>query len=239
MSGHSKWAKIKRSKGAVDQERGRLFQRIAKEIYVAVKNGDPNIDMNTSLKLVIEKAKGVNMPKDNIERAIEKAVGSAKDENFESIRYEGYGPSGVAFIVDCLTDNKNRTASMVRSAFTKRGGNLGTSGSVAYMFERIGLIVVPNDINEDEVMMCALDNGAIDFITNEDNYEIYTSTDDFMKVKEALVKLGVKEFLTTEVTLVANQKVALDEEHTQKALSLVELLEEIDDVQDVYHNLEE
>lgn len=239
MSGHSKWSTIKRKKGEIDAARGKVFQKLAKEIYVAAKSGTPDIDSNAQLRMVVEKAKGQNMPKDNIQKAIDKAKGAQGGEDYESIRYEGYGPSGVAFMVDCLTDNRNRTASMVRSSFTKRGGNLGTDGSVSYMFERKGIIVTDKEKDADEVMMSALDNGALDFIENEDTYEIYTTAEDFIKVKEGLEALGINEFLTSEVTYIANNLVSLDEETKEKVYGLVETLEDIDDVQNVYHNMED
>lgn len=237
MSGHSKWATIHRKKGLLDAERGKIFQKIAKELYVAAKgtNGDPND--NPGLRLVVEKAKSNNMPKDNIQKAIDKAVKSTGGEDYESVRYEGYGPNGVAFMVDCLTDNRNRTAMLVRSTFTKRGGNLGTDGSVSYMFERKGVIVIDKTLDEDTVMMTALDNGADDVVTNDDSYEIYTTPDAFLKVKTSLEELGVTNFLTSEITYVANNLVELDEEATEKVLALSDALDEIEDVQNVYHNL--
>jgi YebC/PmpR family DNA-binding regulatory protein len=168
MSGHSKWATIHRKKGELDAARGKVFQKIAKEIYVAAKgtNGDPN--SNASLRAVIEKARANNMPKDNIEKAIAKAVGGAGDESYESVRYEGYAPGGVAIMIDCLTDNRNRTAMLVRSTLTKKGGNLGTDGSVSYMFERKGVITIPKELDEDTVMMSALDSGALDFVSEDE-----------------------------------------------------------------------
>ena len=239
MSGHSKWATIHRKKGELDAARGKVFQKLAKELYVAAKLGTPDPDSNPTLRMVIEKARSANMPKDNIQKAVDKAKGATEGENYESIRYEGYGPGGVAFMVDCLTDNRNRTASQVRACFTKRGGNLGTDGSVSYLFVRKGIIVIPSDYDEDEVMMTALDNGALDIITNSDTYEIYTSNDTFIKVKEALEAMGVKEFLTSETTFIANNEIELDEETKEKVINLVEQLEELDDVQDVYYNLKE
>ena len=152
MSGHSKWATIHRKKGALDQARGKVFQKLAKELYVAARSGNADPDSNAALRLVVEKAKAANMPKDNIQKAIDKAKGTNEGENFEAVRYEGYGPSGVAFMVDCLTDNRNRTASQVRSAFTKKGGNLGTDGSVSYLFKRIGMIEIPDGYSEDDLM---------------------------------------------------------------------------------------
>ena len=237
MSGHSKWATIHRKKGELDAARGKIFQKIAKEIYVAAKGTNGNPDDNPSLRAVLEKARSNNMPKDNIQKAIEKAVGGAGGEDYESVRYEGYGPSGVALMIDCLTDNRNRTAMLVRSTLTKRGGNLGTDGSVSYLFERKGVIVIDKSIDEDTAMMTALDNGALDFVTNDDNYEIYTSTEDFINVKVALEEAGVKEFLTSEITYVANNLIELDEETTEKVQGLIDTLEDIDDVQNVYSNL--
>ena len=205
MSGHSKWATIHRKKGALDQARGKVFQKLAKELYVAAKLGTPDPDSNASLRLVVEKAKAANMPKDNIQKAIDKAKGASEGENFESVRYEGYGPAGVAIMVDCLTDNRNRTASGVRSAFTKRGGNLGTDGSVSYLFKRTGIIEIPVEYNEDEVMLTSLDAGADDVSKNDETYEITMSAENLMAVKDALEQMGVKEFLTCEVTYLANQ----------------------------------
>jgi len=236
MSGHSKWATIHRKKGLIDAERGKLFQKLAKEIMVAAKGTDGNIENNASLRMVVEKCRSQNMPKDNIQKAIEKATGANNSVNFESIRYEGYGPSGIAVMVDCLTDNKNRSASMVRSAFTKHGGNLGTDGSVSYMFERKGLIVIENNIDEEEAMMISLDNGADDFITNEDNFEIYTTPDNFLNVKAALESINAN-FLDSQVTYIANNEVEEDEETKEKFYKLIDVLDEIDDVQDIYHNL--
>ena len=237
MSGHSKWATIHRKKGELDQQRGKIFQKIAKEIYVAARGTDGNPDNNPGLRAVLEKARSNNMPKDNIQKAIDKATGALGGEDYESVRYEGYGPNGVAVMVDCLTDNRNRTAGMVRSSFTKKGGNLGTDGSVSYMFERKGVIVTDKSVDEDTAMMIALDNGALDFIVNDDNYEIYTDTESFIKVKDALEEAGTKEFITSEITYVANNLVELDDESREKVLGLVEVLEDLDDVQSVYHNL--
>ena len=240
MSGHSKWATIHRKKGELDAARGKVFQKLAKEIYVAAKQGTPDPSSNASLRMVIEKARSANMPKDNIEKAIQKARGAAEGENYESIRYEGYGPNGVAVIVDCLTDNRNRTAGDVRSKFTKRGGNLGTAGSVSYMFERKGIISIPSEYDEEEMMMTSLDAGADDFISEEDAYVITTSPENFVSVKEALENAGVKEFLTSEVTFTPNNTVELDDEEAiEKVHALIEALEELDDVQDVYYNLKE
>ncbi len=239
MSGHSKWATIHRKKGLLDQERGKIFQKLAKEIMVAAKGGSPDPNQNAALRLAVDKAKAQNMPKDNIQKAIDKATGGADGANFESVRYEGYGHGGVAFMVDCLTDNRNRTASQVRSSFTKAGGNLGTDGSVSYMFERRGSIVIPAEYDEDTMMMVALDAGALDFEKNDDTYVISTDQTSFSSVRDALEENGVKEFLECELTYVPNMEVELDEEGQEKVLNLVETLEDLDDVQDVYFNLKE
>ncbi|MDO4995861.1 MAG: YebC/PmpR family DNA-binding transcriptional regulator [Bacilli bacterium] len=239
MSGHSKWATIHRKKGLLDAARGKVFQKLAKEIMVAAKSGSPDPAQNAALRLVVDKAKAQNMPKDNIQKAIDKAAGNSDSANYESVRYEGYGHGGVAFMVDCLTDNRNRTASQVRSSFTKAGGNLGTDGSVSYMFERKGSIAIPSDYDEETMMMTALDAGAIDFENMEDTYVITTDQTTFTAVRDALEEAGVKEFLECELTYVPTMEVTLDEEGTEKVLNLVETLEDLDDVQDVYYNLKE
>ena len=239
MSGHSKWATIHRKKGLIDAARGKVFQKIAKELYVAAKSGTPDPEQNASLRMVVEKAKAANMPKDNIQKAIDKANGAGENEHYDQIRYEGYGPQGVAVMVDCLTDNKNRTASFVRSTFTKKGGNLGTDGSVSYMFERKGSIVIPNKYDEDEVMLTSLDNGAVDVENDGENYNITTTPEDMLKVKDALSQIGVEEFLESEVTYIPNMEVEVDDEHKEKVLELIEQLEDLDDVQSVYFNMKD
>lgn len=236
MSGHSKWATIHRKKGLIDAERGKVFQKLAKEIMVAAKGTNGDIDTNASLRAVVEKARGQNMPKDNIMNAIKKAVGGGEGANFESIRYEGYAPNGIAIMVDCLTDNRNRSAMLVRSTLTKRGGNLGTDGSVSYMFKRRGVLVI-EDGDFDKIMDIAIMNDALD-VTEEDGFvTVITDPADFIKVKEALEEAGILEFADSQVTYVADNLIELDEEKTEKVMSLIESLEEIDDVQDVYHNL--
>ncbi len=240
MSGHSKWATIHRKKGELDAARGKVFQKLAKELFVAAKSGSPDPDSNASLRMVVEKARSANMPKDKIQSAIDKAAGAGSNENYDSIRYEGYGPAGVAIMCDCLTDNKNRTASDVRAAFTHHGGNLGTSGSVSYMFERRGIIDIPSDYPEDDMMMCALDNGALDFVHDGDVYEITTLAEDFIKCKKALEEAGVKEFLTSEVTFVPTNTVEVeDPEKREKVEGLIDTLDDLDDVQAVYSNLKD
>jgi len=238
MSGHSKWATIHRKKGLIDAERGKIFQKIAKEIQVAAKgtNGDP--DMNPGLRMVIEKARSNNMPKDNIQKAIDKAIGAGSDVNFESIRYEGYAPHGIAIMVDCLTDNKNRTAMLVRSTLTKRGGNLGTDGSVSYLFKRLGVIEINKEKDFDSIMEIALDADANDVIETDESYVVYTEPDKFLDVKKAFEENGITEFIQSEVTYIAENKIALSDEDTEKVMGLIETLEDIDDVNNVYHNLD-
>lgn len=239
MSGHSKWATIHRKKGLIDAARGKVFQKLAKEIMVAAKSGSPDPNQNAALRLAVDKAKAQNMPKDNIQKAIEKASGIGDSTNYETIRYEGYGHGGVAFMVDCLTDNRNRTASQVRSVFTKAGGNLGTDGSVSYMFTRRGSIVIPSDYEEDTMMMTALDAGALDFEKEDSTYLITTEAETFTAVKDSLEAAGVKEFLECELTYIPNMEVTLDDEGQEKVHKLVDALEDLDDVQDVYYNLKE
>lgn len=238
MSGHSKWSTIKRKKGAIDAERSKIFQKLAKELYVAAKSGDTDPNSNPSLRMVVEKAKAENMPKANIQSAIDKAKSKTNDENYETIIYEGYGPGGIALMIDCLTDNRNRTASFVRSTLTKRGGNLGTDGSVSYLFERKGLIILDKEYNEDKLMEDVLELDILDFIPTLEGYEIYTLPNDFIKVKDALTAKGYDNYIMSEVTFVPNNYVTLDDEVKEKALSLIEQLEDLDDVQNVYHNLD-
>ena len=238
MSGHSKWSTIKRKKGAIDAERSKVFQKLAKELYVAAKSGDTDPANNASLRMVIEKAKAENMPKSNIQSAIDKAKAKGNDENFEAVRYEGYGPGGMALIIDCLTDNRNRTASFVRSSLTKRGGNLGTDGSVSYLFQRKGMLILDKEYNEDKLMEDALELDIDDLVVEEEGYVITTSPENFLKVKDALTDMGYDKFSMSEVTYVPSNYVTLDEETTDKALALLETLEDLDDVQNVYHNLD-
>ena len=237
MSGHSKWSTIKRKKGAIDAARSKVFQKLAKELYVAAKAGDPDPNNNAQLRMVVEKAKSENMPKANIESAILKAANKSGGENYDSIRYEGYGPGGIALMIDCLTDNKNRTAGFVRSTLTKRNGNLGTDGSVSYMFKRKGVIVLENVYEEEKVMEDVLSLDILDMEIDED-ITIYTDADKFLNVKEELDKFGYDKYVMSEVTFVPDNYIALDEETSEKVVALVEALEDIDDVQNVYHNLE-
>ncbi len=238
MSGHSKWSTIKRKKGAIDAERGKVFAKLAKEIYVAAKGGDSDPNNNAALRMVIEKAKAENMPKSNIQNAIDKAASKGNGENYEVVRYEGYGPSGMAIMIDCLTDNRNRTASFVRSTLTKRGGNLGTDGSVSYLFKRKGLLILEKSYDEDQLMEDVLELEIEDFVSNEDGYEITTAPNQFIDVKEGLESKGYVNFIVSEVTYIPDNYMSLDDEACEKAMALVEALEDLDDVQAVYHNLE-
>src|SRR5574344_659856 len=212
MSGHSKWSTIKRKKGLIDAERSKIFQKLNKEIFVAAKSGDKDPENNPNLRMVIDKAKTENMPKDRIQAAIDKAHSSSNSENYEAIRYEGYAPSGVAVMVDCLTDNKNRTASDVRSTFTKRGGNLGTDGSVAYLFDRKGISVLPKTYDEERLMEIALENNVLDFITTDETYEIYTSFEDFIKINNILEQNNITDFLMNEIRYIPQNTISLNEE---------------------------
>lgn len=236
MSGHSKWSTIKRKKGAIDAARGKVFQKLAKELYVAAKSGDPDPNNNAALRMVVEKCKSENMPKANIESAIQKAASKGNGEEYENIRYEGYGPYGMAIIIDCLTDNKNRTAGFVRSTLTKRNGNLGTAGSVSYMFHKKGVIVIENVYPEEKVMEDILSLDIID-MEIDDDITIYVEPDKFLSVKDELDNMGYDKYLMSEVTLVPDNYLSLDDETAEKALALIEALEDIDDVQNVYHNL--
>ena len=238
MSGHSKWSTIKRKKGAIDAERSKVFQKLAKELYVAAKSGDADPANNAALRMVVEKAKSENMPKANIQSAIDKAHSKNNDESYDAIRYEGYGPGGIAIMIDCLTDNKNRTASFVRSTLTKRGGNLGTDGSVSYLFKRKGLIILDKKYEEDKLMEDVLGLDVEDFIPEEEGYTIYTLPENFISVKDGLTDLGYDETIMSEVTFIPDNYISLDEELKEKALTLIEQLEDIDDVQNVYHNLD-
>lgn len=240
MSGHSKWKTIKAKKGKEDQRRASVFTKLARYITVAVKEGGSNPEFNPSLKSAIEKAKAENMPNDNIERAIKKGEGGEGDANYENVVYEGYGIGGVAVIVDCLTDNRNRTASDVRHAFDKHGGNLGTTGCVSYLFDKKGFIAIENDgsVDEDTLTMDAIDLGAEDFKAYEEGYEIYTAVEDFNKVVEGLKDRGYK-LSDFDISNIPQTTVKLDEEQAIKFEKMVDDLEESDDVQSVSHNLED
>ena len=238
MSGHSKWSTIKRKKGAIDAARSKVFQKLAKELYVAAKSGDSDPNNNAALRMVVEKAKAENMPKANIESAIAKAASKGSSENYDFVRYEGYGPCGIALMIDCLTDNKNRTAGFVRSTLSKRNGNLGTDGSVSYMFKRKGLIVLENIYPEEKVMEDILGLDIIDMEIENEEITIYTEPEKFLSVKDELDKLGYDKYLVSEVTFVPDNYITLDEDSQEKVMMLVEALEDLDDVQNVYHNLD-
>ncbi|APZ55039.1 YebC/PmpR family DNA-binding transcriptional regulator [Salipiger abyssi] len=237
MAGHSKWANIQHRKGRQDAVRAKLFSKFSKEITVAAKMGDPDPDKNPRLRLAIKEAKSQSMPKDNIERAIKKASGGEGD-NYEEIRYEGYGPNGVAVIVEAMTDNRNRTASNVRSTFTKNGGNLGETGSVAFMFERKGEIVYPADAGDaDTVMMAAIEAGAEDVESSEDGHVIYCADTDLNEVSNALeAELGESE--STKLIWKPGTTTELDLDAMQTLMKLVDALEDDDDVQRVTTNFE-
>ena len=239
MSGHSKWSTIKRAKGVTDAKRGALFTKVAREISVAARQGGGDPDANYRLRLAIEKARSVNMPADNIKRTIDKATGSGEAEQFEEIVYEGYGPGGIALLVETQTDNKNRTAADVRSMFTKSGGQLAGAGAVAWQFEPRGLISVPRaGIDADEVALAAIDAGAEDVDTeDEDTIEIYTTPGDLQAVRQALEASGIKVD-SAESAMIAKQTVELDSNKARQALRLVELLEDLDDVQRVTANFD-
>lgn len=242
MSGHSKFANIKHKKERNDSAKGKIFTVIGREIAVAVKEGGSDPVNNSKLRDVIAKAKANNMPNDTIDRGIKKAAGDAASVNYEVLTYEGYGPNGVAIIVDTLTDNKNRTAANVRSAFTKGGGNVGTPGSVSYLFDKKGQIIIDKeelDFDGDELMMIALDAGAEDFAEEEDSYEVLTAPDDFSAVREALEAAGIP-MMGAEVTMIPQTWTELnDEDSVKKMNKILDLLDVDDDVQGVYHNWEE
>lgn len=242
MSGHSKFANIKHKKEKNDAAKGKIFTIIGKEIAVAVKEGGPNPDNNSKLRDVIAKAKANNVPNDTIERGIKKAAGATDSVNYTAITYEGYGPNGIAIIVDTLTDNKNRTASNVRNAFTKGGGNVGTTGCVSFMFDQKGQIIIDKEecgLNADDLMMTALDAGAEDFSEEEDSYEVITTPEDFSLVREALEAAGIP-MASAEVTMIPQNWVELtSDEDIKKMNRILDLLDEDDDVQAVYHNWDE
>ena len=242
MSGHSKFANIKHKKEKNDAKKGKIFTMLGREIQVAVKAGGPDPAVNGKLRDVIAKCKANNMPNDTIDRSIKKAAGGGEDVEYENVTYEGYGPNGVAVIVEVLTDNRNRAAANVRNAFTKGGGNMGNSGCVSFMFDEKGLIVIDKeeiDMDEEELMMAALDAGAEDFAAEEDSYEITTAPDDFSAVRETLEAAGIP-MASAEVTMIPQTYTELtDEEDIKKMNKLLEMLNDDDDVQNTYHNWDE
>lgn len=242
MSGHSKFANIKHKKEKNDAAKGKMFTIIGKEIAIAVKEGGPDPSNNSKLRDVIAKAKANNMPNDTIERGIKKAAGDANSVNYEVMTYEGYGPSGIAIIVDTLTDNKNRTAANVKHAFSKGNGNVGTPGCVSYMFDKKGQIIIDREevtMDSDELMMTALDAGAEDFVEEEDSFTVLTSPDDFSQVREALEAAGIP-MVEAQVEMIPQTYVDLTDEEDIKNLNrILDMLEDDDDVQEVYHNWNE
>ena len=236
MAGHSKWANIQHRKKAVDAKRGKIFTQINRVLSVAAREGGGDPDSNPALRLAIEKANAVNMPKDNIERAIKKATGDLDGVTYEELKYEGYAPGGVAVMVECLTDNRNRTVAEVRHAFTKYGGNLGTDGSVAYLFNKIGVLNFAPGTSEDEVMEVALDAGADDVVSEEDgSIEVITTPEAYDDVKVAMTTAGLKAE-NAEITMRATLEVELDVEGGEKVLRFLDALEDLDDTQDVFSN---
>lgn len=241
MSGHSKFANIKHKKEKNDAAKGKIFTIIGREIAVAVKEGGPDPNNNSRLRDVIAKAKANNMPNDTIDRGIKRAAGDANAVNYEHVTYEGYGPGGIAIIVEALTDNKNRTASNVRNAFTKGNGSMGTTGCVSYMFDQKGQIIIDREeckMEADDLMMLALDAGAEDFSEEEDSFEVLTAPDDFSVVREALEKEGIA-MAQAEVTMLPQNYVSLSEENIKFLNRTLDLLDDDDDVQAVYHNWDE
>ena len=238
MAGHSKWANIQHRKGAQDKKRGKLFTKLIREIAVAAKLGGGDLESNPRLRLAVDKAKAQSMPKDNIERAIKKATGGGSGEELEEVIYEGYGPGGVAIMVGCLTDNRNRTVAEVRHAFTKYGGNLGADGSVAYLFNKGGLISFSQGADEDTVMEAAVDAGAEDVLVNDDgSLDVLTDPADFADIRDTLMRAGLSPELA-EVTMKASTQAELADDEAETMLKMLDHLEDLDDVQNVYSNAE-
>lgn len=237
MAGHSKWSNIKHRKAKVDQQRGKIFTKISKEITMAAREGGPDPAVNLRLRTAIQAARAVNMPNDNIERAIKRGTGEIEGVQYEEIVYEGYGPGGVAIMLDLISDNRNRTASEIRHIFSKHGGNLGESGCVAWMFDTKGLIIIDEDekMSEDDLLMHALEAGAEDFISDDGEYQVITSPSDLEKVKTHLEEQGIK-IASSEVSRIPNNTVKVDREQGERLLKLLDALENNDDVQKVYGN---
>jgi len=235
MAGHSHWAGIKHKKGKIDKQRSAIFSKLSREITVAAKLGDKNPDMNSRLRSAIQAARSANMPKDNIKRAIDKSS-IAADSNFENIRYEGFGPAKIAIVVNTLTDNKNRTASSIRTIFQKNGGGLGMQGSAAHNFQQLGVIKIKKkEIDEEKVFSLAIDAGANDCIFHDDYYEIHTNKDEIYDVKNILEK-EISNFLSTEIEWIAINKIKLNDEDKEKMIKFLEILEDDEDVQNVFTN---
>jgi YebC/PmpR family DNA-binding regulatory protein len=237
MSGHNKWSTIKHKKGAADAKRGKIFTKIIKEISVAAKLGGGDPDGNPRLRTIMDKAKAENMPKDNIERAIKKGTGGMEGVVYEEITYEGYGPGGVAVLVECMTDNRNRTVSDVRSIFTKCNGNMGETGCVSWMFDKKGLLVFPKAVDFDKLFEAAIEAGADDVADEDEQFEVTTDPSAFIEVREALEKAGFKSE-SAEITMIPQTMVALDGKNAENMLKLMDRLEDNDDVQNVYANFD-
>ncbi|WP_138158813.1 YebC/PmpR family DNA-binding transcriptional regulator [Peptoniphilus catoniae] len=238
MSGHSKWNNIKNKKGKEDAKKGKIFTKLGRNIIVAVREGGPDPNYNPSLKVAIDKAKSENMPNDNIERAIKKGSGEGSEDNYEQVIYEGYGPSGIAIMVDCLTDNRNRTAPDVRHIFDKNGGNLGQPGCVSFMFSKKGQLVIEktDSVDGEDLMMNAIESGAEDILEEDEVFEVLTAPEDYQKVRKALEDLGY-DFMHSDITYIPQNYTDLtDEEDVKKLEKLIDSLEDNDDVQDVYTN---
>jgi YebC/PmpR family DNA-binding regulatory protein len=240
MAGHSKWKNIQNRKGAQDAKRGKIFQKMSRELYVAAKAGGGDPEMNPALRLAIEKSKGFNVPNDVIKRAIDKATGAGAEENYEEVVYEGYGPGGVAVLVHCLTENRNRTGPNIRVAFNKNGGSMGESGSVGYLFNRKGRLFIERteETDEEAIMLSALEAGAEDIESTEDGFEIITEPASFMEVKEALEAEGI-EFISAEVDMIPTIYTELQGDDADQFEKMIDALEDDDDVQDIYHNASE
>ena len=236
MSGQSKWSTIKRKKGAADAKRGKIFTKLIREIATAARMGGGDPDSNPRLRLAVDKAKGQSMPKDNIERAIKRGAGETDGDDFFEVRYEGYGPGGSAVMVDCLTDNRNRTVADVRHAFTKFGGNLGADGSVSYLFNQVGQLLFPAGADEDAIMEAAIEAGAEDVLVEDDgSIEVLSSPDDFEAVRDAMVAATL-EAETAQVTMRASTNAELGVKEAGSMMKMLEMLEDLDDVQEVYSN---
>ncbi|NQY27433.1 MAG: YebC/PmpR family DNA-binding transcriptional regulator [Piscirickettsiaceae bacterium] len=236
MAGHSKWANIQHRKGAQDAKRGKMFTKFIREISVAAKEGGSDIANNPRLRAAIDKALSGNMTRDVIERATKRGAGELEGVSYTELVYEGYGPSGIAILLDCLTDNKNRTVAEVRNVFSKRGGNMGTDGSVAYLFSKKGIITYAAGTDEDVVMDAALESGAEDIVTNDDGtIDVFTTQADYVTVKDALDAAGL-EAISSEVTMHPETTIALDAKNAEKALAMIDAFEDLDDVQNVYTN---
>ncbi|MEC9492109.1 YebC/PmpR family DNA-binding transcriptional regulator [Flexistipes sp.] len=238
MAGHSKWANIKHRKAAQDAKKGKVFTKVAKEITVAAKLGGGDPEMNPRLRMALDKAKAVNLPKDNVDRAIKKGTGEGNEANFEDVMYEGYGPEGVAILVQALTDNKNRTVSEVRSTMAKKNGNMGEAGCVSWIFEKKGVISIPlNNVGEDQIMSLAIDAGAEDVETGDDSYEIICDPADYEDVKKTIESENIS-YEYAEVTMRPKTTIEVKGDNAKKVINLIEALEDLDDVQEVYANFD-